>query len=172
MPDAKIKHEPSLVEKRKSARKKSKAVKQTAKARKLTRAAKRPARPVPEKDWLRKPARIRKIEPSKPLGMKRVRITPVAEPAVSIAPLKGMRPIPVGGEWKGIPLIPVQSSNVGSIGYSEEEALLVCQFLDGAIYEYYNVPESIYQRWLTAPSKGKFHWRNIRDVFEYQRVAG
>lgn len=47
---------------------------------------------------------------------------------------------------------PVSSSNVACIGF--ENGVLRVQFHNGYVYEYYNVPESVYKDFLHAPSKG------------------
>lgn len=70
-----------------------------------------------------------------------------------------------------IEMIPVRSSNVAAIGYDDETATLVIQFLDESVYYYYDVPEDTFHQFVLAPSKGKFVWREIRDVFDYERVA-
>jgi hypothetical protein len=69
-----------------------------------------------------------------------------------------------------VDMTPVRSSNVDSIGYDEETATLVVQFLDGSVYNYYEVPDEVFHDFLLASSKGKFLWREIRDVYEYERV--
>lgn len=50
----------------------------------------------------------------------------------------------------------VNSSNLAAIGYNSETAILRVEFLYGAIYEYYSVPEEIYQGLLYADSKGTY----------------
>ena len=177
MPDAKIKHEPTLLEKRKTARKIVKRTKTAAKVRKLTRAAKRPKsvkkKVAAKKAWLQKPVRVRKIKSTVP-GLRRMKVPKAVLPTLakpSLGVLKGVSPAPVGGVWDGIILIPVISSNVANYGYDPKRAILVIGFLDGSIYTYNDVPEAVWQRFQSASSKGKFVWREVRDVFEYQRVS-
>jgi hypothetical protein len=52
--------------------------------------------------------------------------------------------------------IPVQSSNVASIGYDLDSSTLEVEFLKGSIYQYFGVPESIYAGLINAPSKGTY----------------
>jgi len=66
--------------------------------------------------------------------------------------------------------IPVRSSNIASIGYDVEEGILQVEFLDGSVYNYYEVPEEVHDGFMVAPSKGRFLWREIRDMYEYERV--
>ena len=68
-------------------------------------------------------------------------------------------------------LTPVISSNIQAIGYEVEDEILQVVFLNGSVYEYFDVPEEVYDAFITAPSKGKFLWREIRDVYDYERVV-
>ena len=40
------------------------------------------------------------------------------------------------------------------------------------IYIYYDVPVRTYRRFITAPSKGHFFWKYIRNVFQYSKLTG
>lgn len=64
--------------------------------------------------------------------------------------------------------IPVESSNLKSVGY--EDNVLEIEFLDGGVYQYFDVPESIYDGLVQAESAGKYFWSNIRGAFRYARV--
>jgi hypothetical protein len=65
---------------------------------------------------------------------------------------------------------PVASSNIISIGYDAESETLEVEFQNGVIYQYYNVPQSIYDAFIGAPSKGQFLAYQIRDRFPFSRV--
>ena len=45
----------------------------------------------------------------------------------------------------------VSSSNIASIGYDPDN-----EFLSGAVYQYYDVPQSVYDGLMAADSHGKF----------------
>lgn len=45
---------------------------------------------------------------------------------------------------------PVSSSNLASIGYDHESMVLEIKFHSGGIYQYFNVPESVYQGLMPA----------------------
>jgi DNA segregation ATPase FtsK/SpoIIIE-like protein len=64
----------------------------------------------------------------------------------------------------------VSSSNIASIGYDAAAETLEVEFLDGSVYQYYNVPQVLYQQFMEADSKGKFLHANIRNSFAYSRV--
>ncbi len=65
----------------------------------------------------------------------------------------------------------VSSSNIASIGYDVASATLEVEFNSGAVYQYFDVPESIYQDFLTADSKGSFLNVNIKvPGYRYARL--
>jgi len=64
----------------------------------------------------------------------------------------------------------VKSSNLKRIGYDPSESVLEIEFLSGGKYIYNDVPKNIFLSLKRAPSKGKYFWRKIRDVYEYERI--
>ena len=64
----------------------------------------------------------------------------------------------------------VRSSNIRSVGYDDENLLLEIEFHRGGIYQYFEVPESVYQGLLQAPSKGTYFRNQIMDNYRYKRV--
>lgn len=65
----------------------------------------------------------------------------------------------------------VASTNVASIGYDEATETLEVEFLNGSIYQYYNVPISIYEQMMQVGSKGKFLNMYIKNAYPYSRVG-
>lgn len=66
---------------------------------------------------------------------------------------------------------PVSSSNIYSIGYDSITCTLEVQFNTGAIYQYYNVPQSIYSGLMSAASHGSYLHAHVKDIYRYRRVA-
>ncbi len=65
----------------------------------------------------------------------------------------------------------VQSSNIASIGYDSNSQTLEVEFLNGAIYQYYDVPEALYEGLMAADSHGKFLNEFIKKGgYRYDRV--
>ena len=64
----------------------------------------------------------------------------------------------------------VDSSTILSIGYEPSSETLEIEFKNGGIYQYYNVPQTIYQQLMEAASKGQFFHTYIRNAFPYSRV--
>lgn len=50
----------------------------------------------------------------------------------------------------------VVSSNIVSIGYDPDYMVLEIEFLSGSVYQFYDVPQSIYDGLMAADSHGKF----------------
>lgn len=65
---------------------------------------------------------------------------------------------------------PVSSSNLKSVGYDPVTQTLEIEFQSGAVYEYYNVPVSVYEGLMQASSHGQYFHQNIRNRYRYRRV--
>ena len=65
----------------------------------------------------------------------------------------------------------VASSNIASIGYDTQTETLEVEFLNGAIYQYYNFPVNLYEQLMREPSKGKFLNLYIKNAYPYSRVG-
>ncbi|WP_277973046.1 KTSC domain-containing protein [Pantoea agglomerans] len=65
---------------------------------------------------------------------------------------------------------PVFSSNIRSVGYDENDSILEIEFNNGAIYQYFDVPQNIYSDLITSDSVGGFLAKNIKGHFRYSRV--
>jgi hypothetical protein len=68
------------------------------------------------------------------------------------------------------PSIPVQSSLLANVAYASGESILQLEFRNGAIYQFFDVPQEIYTRLLAAESKGNYFNRRIRSHFRYALV--
>ncbi|MBE9479699.1 MAG: KTSC domain-containing protein [Chloroflexi bacterium] len=69
-----------------------------------------------------------------------------------------------------VDMIYVDSSNIEKIRYDSDAQELYVQFLSGAIYVYYGVPEHVYEEIMGAPSKGSYLNRVIKGVYEYAKL--
>jgi hypothetical protein len=66
--------------------------------------------------------------------------------------------------------IPVTSSNVDSVGYDTGTQTLEVEFKNGYVYQYFDVPETVYRQMINADSAGQFLINNIKGVYRYARV--
>jgi len=65
----------------------------------------------------------------------------------------------------------VSSSNLRSVGYEEGTFTLEIEFHGGGIYQYFEVPESVYLGLMQASSKGQYFHQNIKNSFRYKRIG-
>lgn len=63
-----------------------------------------------------------------------------------------------------------ESSNIAAFGYLENSRLLEVVFRGGGKYHYYDVPPELYEKFVEAPSKGRFFTQSVRGKFEYKIV--
>lgn len=75
--------------------------------------------------------------------------------------------LPKGGDHMN--MIPVSSSNLASVGY--ENGILHVRFRSGWTYAYSNVPASVYQGLMSAPSKGKYFNAYIGRRYGEHRIG-
>ena len=67
--------------------------------------------------------------------------------------------------------VPVSSSNIASIGFDPGSQTLEVEFLSGTIYQYFGVPDYVYDSFLNSGSKGSFFNHEIRNVYPPTRIA-
>jgi len=66
----------------------------------------------------------------------------------------------------------VNSSNIESIGYDAQSSILEVEFTSGDVYQYYDVPEHLYQEFMHASSLGGFLNENIvKYHYRYRKVS-
>jgi hypothetical protein len=62
------------------------------------------------------------------------------------------------------------SSTIARFRYASETRVLMVEFKNGGRYDYFDVPEIVFERMKTAPSKGQFLAQNIKNAYRYARV--
>jgi len=67
---------------------------------------------------------------------------------------------------------PFRSRAVVSAGYDPAARRLEIAFTSGRRYEFFEVPESVYQWFVRAKSKGTFVTRLINDKYRYREITG
>lgn len=65
----------------------------------------------------------------------------------------------------------VDSSTISRIGYDPQESRLEIHFKKGNSYEYYDVPQHVFDEFLTSDSKGKYANANIYKTYRQQRIG-
>jgi hypothetical protein len=66
--------------------------------------------------------------------------------------------------------VPVNSSNILSVGYDRESLMLEIEFHTKRIYRYSNVPPHFYAGLMKAQSHGKYFQDHIANVFTHIEV--
>lgn len=65
----------------------------------------------------------------------------------------------------------VTSSNIASIGYDAEQMILEVEFNYGAVYQYFDVPESVYEGLMAADSHGKYFDAYVKKAgYQYEKL--
>ncbi len=68
--------------------------------------------------------------------------------------------------------MPVESSNLASVGYDAISATLEIGFLNGSVYQYFGVPEQVHTGLINAPSKGTFLDQYVKKAgYSYARIG-
>jgi KTSC domain len=64
-----------------------------------------------------------------------------------------------------IPRQSVQSSAIAKVGYSKRRHILEIEFVNGAVYRYFDIPPSVHRDLMSAESKARFYDFNIRKHY-------
>lgn len=64
----------------------------------------------------------------------------------------------------------VSSSNIESIGYDSNSETLEIEFLNGSIYQYFDIPEHVFVELMEADSHGKYLASNIKGHYRFSKV--
>ena len=60
---------------------------------------------------------------------------------------------------------PVQSTAIAKVGYSKRRHILEIEFVNGAVYRYFDVPLPVYRDLMSAESKARFYDSNIKKHY-------
>ncbi len=62
------------------------------------------------------------------------------------------------------------SSNIARFRYTKETQVLTVEFKNGGRYDYYDVPETVYEGMTRATSVGQYLAQNIKSNYRYARA--
>ena len=65
----------------------------------------------------------------------------------------------------------VESSNIATVGYDEEQQIMEIVFRDGRVYHFLEVPHERVLSLLRAESKGRFFNSEIKPAYDYRAVG-
>lgn len=63
--------------------------------------------------------------------------------------------------------VPVASSNLKSVGYDADSETLEIEFHSSGVYQYFGVPQYVYDGLMNASSKGRYFHQNIRNNYRW-----
>jgi hypothetical protein len=67
---------------------------------------------------------------------------------------------------------PVTSSLIRSVGYDLASSILEVEFADsGRVYEYFDVPLSVYEELISAESIGSYFNEYVKDLYAFQEAT-
>jgi hypothetical protein len=67
-------------------------------------------------------------------------------------------------------MIHVDSSNIEAVGYDVDSSTLQVEFKNGGTYQYFDVPERVFEELRDASSVGAYLAANIKGVYRYSKV--
>ncbi len=62
------------------------------------------------------------------------------------------------------------STTMERFRYEKESQVLTVEFKNGGRYNYFDVPESVFEQMKSAPSKGRFLAQNVKGSYRYARA--
>lgn len=62
------------------------------------------------------------------------------------------------------------SSNIASIGYDPGTQTMEVEFTNGNVYQYFDVPQAVYEELMRAESAGRFLNAQVKGVYRYARL--
>jgi hypothetical protein len=63
-----------------------------------------------------------------------------------------------------------ESSNIARIAYNDATQVLSVEFKKGGTYNYFDVPQMLFEAMRNAPSKGQFLAQAIKGSYRYARA--
>ena len=64
----------------------------------------------------------------------------------------------------------LESSAIKRFKYNIDKKVLRIWFVEGGVYDYYKVPESVVLTLADAQSKGRYFYYNIRTSYDFRRI--
>ena len=64
----------------------------------------------------------------------------------------------------------ISSSDIRLVGYDNQSQILEIEFYSGGIYQYFDVPASVYLALMNATSKGTYFHKHIKEIYKYKRI--
>jgi hypothetical protein len=63
-----------------------------------------------------------------------------------------------------------ESTTIARFGYDSSSQTLTVEFKNGGTYQYFDVPETVFEQMMAASSKGQFLAQTIKGAYRYARA--
>ena len=63
-----------------------------------------------------------------------------------------------------------ESSNIARFSHDDASYILKVEFKNGGIYDYFDVPQHVFEGMCNAPSKGQYLAQQIKGTYRYARA--
>ena len=60
---------------------------------------------------------------------------------------------------------PVESTAIAKVGYSKRRRILEIEFVNAAVYRYFDVPVTVYRDLMAAESEARFYDSNVKEHY-------
>jgi hypothetical protein len=69
-------------------------------------------------------------------------------------------------DWINTP----ESSNIARFAYDEQSQVLKVEFKNSSQYDYFDVPENVFEGMRNAPSRGQYLAQQVKGIYRYARA--
>jgi KTSC domain len=63
-----------------------------------------------------------------------------------------------------------ESGTISRLGYDDASRILTVEYKHGGIYNYFEVPQHVFDQMIASGSKGQFLTQQIKGVYRYARA--
>jgi len=64
----------------------------------------------------------------------------------------------------------ITANGIAQVGYEQGSEILEIEFTSGKVFQFFNVPEKMFNQFMNTPQKEFYYERNIYERFPYKRV--
>lgn len=63
-----------------------------------------------------------------------------------------------------------ESSNIARFAYDNDARVLKVEFKNGSVYDYFDVPDHVFNGMRNAPSRGQYLAQQVKGAYRYART--
>jgi KTSC domain len=69
-------------------------------------------------------------------------------------------------------MVKVNSSNIDEVEYIPSTKTLQIRFKNGSLYNYFDVPEEVFEEFIKSESAGKYFQAHVKSAFQFSKNRG